>query len=356
MNKHTFKKNRIDFCLSKSAKLQVLLFVLLLGATALRLHAQTFQPPVAVPAESAIDTGAANLSLKKDLDQRRLALQQRFDKWNVRAVAFNAHYGGRDFKDGSAEAATGLAEQSRLSKLLNSYLKDANKFKMDVARLRLKTINPASSPAVATTAGDAGQPAAKTVAEPQMVDARNVPSGLPKSVDDAIAAGYAGAATGVSDRVRKGFQAVATHDWNLAKAWFGDALNHDPDNAGLKRLVELSDYTGKRVQQGSPGKSTNPSASRTSIVLPSDSDILFLFPGWKPVQAAEPSTTGNTSSMLPEEWNPYFFPGLPAIEARIMNDYMFDQIIEMTEHDPVLIKLSNRPVSNSPKIPPTYKK
>jgi len=73
------------------------------------------------------------------------------------------------------------------------------------------------------------------------VDARNVPSGLPKSVDDAIAAAYSSAPPGVSDRVRKGFQAVMTRDWKVAKAWFQDALNRDPNNVGLKSLVALTD-------------------------------------------------------------------------------------------------------------------
>ena len=76
---------------------------------------------------------------------------------------------------------------------------------------------------------------------PTVVDARNVPSGLPKGLDNAIASAYSSAPPGVSDRVRKGFQAVMVRDWAVAKAWFQDALNHDPNNAGLKRLVALTD-------------------------------------------------------------------------------------------------------------------
>jgi hypothetical protein len=74
-----------------------------------------------------------------------------------------------------------------------------------------------------------------------VVDARNVPSGLPKDVDNAIAKAYASAPPGVSDRVRKGFQAVMDREWKVAKAWFQDALNRDPSNTGLKRLVALAD-------------------------------------------------------------------------------------------------------------------
>lgn len=134
---------------SISRRLPVLIFcVVLFGAAPLRLQAQAIQPPVTVPAESAIASDAANLSLKKDLDQRHQSLQQRFEKWNAQAAAFNTKYGGRDFDDGSAQAAAGLAEQARLSKSLKSYQRDAALFKADTARLRLKTAEPIPAPSV----------------------------------------------------------------------------------------------------------------------------------------------------------------------------------------------------------------
>ena len=73
--------------------------------------------------------------------------------------------------------------------------------------------------------------------DPRVVDTRNVPSGLSKPVEDAIAGAYAKSPPGVSDRVRKGFQAVAEQDWKVAKAWFEEALARDPGNANLKSLV-----------------------------------------------------------------------------------------------------------------------
>lgn len=40
----------------------------------------------------------------------------------------------------------------------------------------------------------------------------------------------------------KGFQAVKDNDWTVvALAWFQDTLNHEPDDAGLKRLVDLEE-------------------------------------------------------------------------------------------------------------------
>lgn len=90
--------------------------------------------------------------------------------------------------------------------------------------------------------------------DPMVVDARNVPSGVDKATENAIAKAYPNARHGVSDRVRKGFQAVMEHDWKVAKAWFEDALNHDPSNPGLQRLVALADYSQQHVQRSINGK------------------------------------------------------------------------------------------------------
>jgi tetratricopeptide (TPR) repeat protein len=80
-----------------------------------------------------------------------------------------------------------------------------------------------------------------TANDAMVVNAQKVPSGLSKPLDDAITAAYSNAPAGVSDRVRKGFQAVANRDWKVAKAWFEDALNHDPGNAGIKRFLAALD-------------------------------------------------------------------------------------------------------------------
>ena len=83
-------------------------------------------------------------------------------------------------------------------------------------------------------------PPEQPVTDPMVVDARHVPTGLPASLETEIPNTPAG------DRVRKGFQAIQDHDWNVARAWFEDALLRDPGNAGIARLVDLASFTLKR--------------------------------------------------------------------------------------------------------------
>jgi tetratricopeptide (TPR) repeat protein len=134
-----------------------------------------------------------------------------------------------------------------------------------------------------------------TSGDPGVVDARIVPSGLPKAMDEAIAGAYKDAPAGVIDRVRKGFQAVMERDWKVARAWFEDALNRDPNNAGLKRLVALTDSPQPSNRQITPSDKpfTNeaipPNADKrtyaeTSMKVHSQEEWRkFLFPDEAPV-------------------------------------------------------------------------
>lgn len=123
-------------------------------------------------------------------------------------------------------------------------------------------------------------PAAALSPDVRVVDARKVPSGLPRATENAIAVAYANAPAGVSDRVRKGFQAVMTSDWNVAKAWFQDALKLDPDNAALKRLATLTDATEVRKTQAAVVK--NNGALPAKPVLPaSDAELAKFFENFR---------------------------------------------------------------------------
>jgi len=84
--------------------------------------------------------------------------------------------------------------------------------------------------------------------DPSVVDTRNISTGLPKEVEDSIPHTPAG------DRVRKGFEAIQAHDWKVALAWFQDALNHEPSDPGLQRLVDLAKYTLQMESQPAASK------------------------------------------------------------------------------------------------------
>ena len=87
------------------------------------------------------------------------------------------------------------------------------------------------------------------------VDARG-----PKPLADVIAAIPELAQSPAAERARKGLQAAADHDWVVARAWYQDALNHDPGNKVLERAVDLADWM---VQHRNPDqvKSRTPPAS-----------------------------------------------------------------------------------------------
>jgi hypothetical protein len=76
--------------------------------------------------------------------------------------------------------------------------------------------------------------------DPNVVDARNVPSGLSKDIEKAINDIYKDSPD-VCAKVKKAFQSVQIKDWEVAKVWFQAALKLDPDNKGLQNFV-LSCY------------------------------------------------------------------------------------------------------------------
>ncbi len=160
----------------------------------------------------------------------------------------------------------------------------------------------------AATSNNSKHASSSPSGDPKVVDSRRVPSGLPVAWDNAIAKAYSDAPPGVSDRVRKGFQAVMDRDWPVAKAWFEDALRRDPGNAGLKRLVEITgasqesgarpvDVDARNEPAGLGGKpdskgafavpndsQVNPESPAVSaFVPPNPDDNYFLFPGMRPM-------------------------------------------------------------------------
>ncbi len=160
--------------------------------------------------------------------------------------------------------------------------------------------------------------------DPNVVDTR-VPSGLPKALDDAIAGAYGKAPAGVSDRVSKGFQAVQIKDWKVARAWFGDALRLDPDNEGLKKFIELCDYSPQTKTPTSnapapivvPGPNT-PSAAELNNFFKEFNLGVFSNTPAKVIQYVR--------SMSADEFRKYLNANLSNTQ---LNDIMFDNLIKV---------------------------
>jgi hypothetical protein len=154
--------------------------------------------------------------------------------------------------------------------------------------------------------------------DPMVVDARNVPSGLPKALDNAIATAYSAVPPGVSDRVRKGFQAVMDRDWKVAKAWFEDALTRDPNNAGLKRLVALADSSQQPIKQPATVDTRNEPAGLGGRPDAKGASV--------PPSQTKPASASTTQGQLqlPDPNDKYvMFPGLKAMEEKEALDYLF---------------------------------
>jgi hypothetical protein len=190
-------------------------------------------PAVAQEIPGLAELPASVAASNPGLASRRAALEQERAALHGQVEALNGSC--TNVEVGSAAEASCNTEKATLTSALNFHIQASNEF------------NTAAQAAMAL--------------DTSVVDARNVPSGLPKSVENQIPHTPAG------DRVKKGFEAIADHDWQVAIAWFQDALNHDPGNAGIARLVDLAKFTYERHQRpaagaGSARQVTAPEAMR----------------------------------------------------------------------------------------------
>lgn len=133
-----------------------------------------------------------------------------------------------------------------------------------------------------------------------VVDARNVPTGLPKSVQDAIPLTPAG------DRVRKGFQAAMQRDWKVALAWFQDALNQQPGDPALQQLVDFAQFSLDNATQTHtlPFENNSTPALSTSAKDDPDSDMSESMKqalnDWADKNLRQPQATSN-QQLKPED-------------------------------------------------------
>ena len=143
-----------------------------------------------------------------------------------------------------------------------------------------------------TSANKNGNSSSLQFGDPKIVNVQNVLSGLRKETEDAITGAYKNAPPGVSDMVHKGFQAVTTNDWKVAKAWFQQALLLDPNNKDLKKFILLCDFTPGGPQQLNPSTTTQTNTvantnvpANDKLIMPTNADLVQLFSGDTPTKA-----------------------------------------------------------------------
>jgi hypothetical protein len=161
-----------------------------------------------------------------DLVAQRASLLNERQALHAKNVSYNAACSA--VEEGSAQETSCRSAGSQLQTEIKLHLRRSADFNAMVR---------------AASVADAGP---LPFGDASVVDAREVPTGLPKSVEAEIPDTPAGS------RVRKGFQAIMGHDWNVAHAWFQDALNHDKGNVGIERLVELAEYSMKHAGKRLP--------------------------------------------------------------------------------------------------------
>ena len=151
-------------------------------------------------------------------------------------------------------------------------------------------------------ASDRGGPGLKglddTLAS-NVVDARNVPSDLPKEWQDLPAQAPGGAA--VRDRVRKCLQAAALHDWHVAYAWLQDAQNQEPGNNELQKfLADLHSTFQKEEKKVARQKAAEEEENRKAAERAAEKGRQQ-YEQAHPPSPAVPSQEKDLSFLFPEE-------------------------------------------------------
>lgn len=98
-----------------------------------------------------------------------------------------------------------------------------------------------------------------------------------------------------ADRITKGFQAVIKHDWPVALAWWQDALNRDPNNAALKRSVDLAQWMVDKRKAKAAGPTTPLGAAIHSASRGDNAGAIRQF---ELAKAENPAITSQADSMI----------------------------------------------------------
>jgi tetratricopeptide (TPR) repeat protein len=98
-----------------------------------------------------------------------------------------------------------------------------------------------------------------------------------------------------AERIRKGYQALLNRDWQVALAWWQDALDRDPNNSALKRSVDLAKWMVARQQEVKPGPVTLFGAANAAATRGDFARALQLL---QQLKTSNPAMTGPADRMI----------------------------------------------------------
>ena len=127
----------------------------------------------------------------------------------------------------------------------------------------------------------------------KVVDTRNVP----RVGDDLMTKVPELKNSPEAETIRKGYQALLNRDWQVALAWWQDALNRDPKNAALKRSVDLAKWMVDRQKEVRAGPVSLFGAANAATKRGDFDRALQLL---QQLKTANPAMTGPADRMIEE--------------------------------------------------------
>lgn len=127
----------------------------------------------------------------------------------------------------------------------------------------------------------------------KVVDTR----GVPKDAADLLAKVPELRNSPEAERIRKGYQALRNRDWPVALVWWQEALKRDPNNAALKRSVELAQWMADRQKETRPGAATLFNAAGAAVKKGDNQQALQLL---QQLKNSNPAMTAPADRMIAE--------------------------------------------------------
>lgn len=100
-----------------------------------------------------------------------------------------------------------------------------------------------------------------------------------------------------AERIRKGYQALLERDWQTTLVWWQEALKRDPNNAALKRSVDLAQWMASRQKETRPGATTLFNAAGAAAKKGDNQRALQLL---QQLKKSNPAMTASAERMIAE--------------------------------------------------------